>query len=405
MSQTVSGSTPSPQELIKQFNHACKLHENNKIREAIDEYKSLLILLPDSPLLHFNCALAHFDIHQFNEAEKHYREACQITPEDPDVHYNRGLNFRRLGKIKEGAESFAQAVKLGDSSVDTLYSLALCYQDLHDNDGAALSYELILSRDPNHLSTLNNYAYLCHKIGESKKAEKLYRRLLRYKPDHQAAQHMINSLSGQTPDSAPLDYVETVFDNYAKDFEDSLLGRLQYKTPMALWDRYCHFFREVPRKYCLDLGCGTGLAGVQFAPCCSHMVGVDISEEMLAVANEKNLYNELKKDDISHFLCTAQPFSFDLIIAADVFIYLGDLKKIFTACFEKTKEGGVFLFSVEESTSEQFEIKETGRFGHSTQYIQNLCQKTGWSILDMHPSNLRQEKEEWIKGYLFILHK
>ena len=404
MSNTTSNRSSSPQELTKRFDHACQLHENGEILEAVDAYTSLLVLMPGSSLLHFNCGLAHFDLQQFTEAEKHYLRACEINPEDPDIHYNQGLNFRRLGKAKEGAQSFTRAFKLGDSSVDTIYNLALCHQDLHEINEASRLYELILSTDPEHQSTLNNYAYLCHKIGASDKAKTLYRKLLQHNPGHQAAHHMLNSLSGETPDSAPLEYVESVFDNYAKDFEHSLVEQLQYKTPQALWDRYRSLFPETPREDCLDLGCGTGLAGDQFASCCTNMVGVDISEEMLAVAKEKNLYNELKKDDIVHFLQNT-PYSYDLILAADVFTYLGDLKDIFTACFKKTREKGVFLFSVEEAVGNQFELKDTGRFGHSSRYIQELCQKSGWSILDSHLSKLRQDKGEWIKGYLFILQK
>jgi predicted TPR repeat methyltransferase len=404
MSNIESSQAPSPQDLTDHFNHACYLHENGDILKAIEVYNSLLSYISDSSLLHFNCALAYFDIQQHLEAEKHYQKACEISPQDPDIHYNQGLNFRHLGKIQEGAKSFAQAFTLGDSTVDTLYNLALCHQDLHDFDEASRLYDLILSEEPEHQATLNNYAYLCHKSGDNQKAEALYRKLLEQNPDHQAARHMMNSLSGKTPDSAPLEYVEAVFDNYAKDFEHSLIDKLQYKTPQALWERYHRLFREPPREYCLDLGCGTGLAGVQFAPCCTNMTGVDISEEMLAVAKEKNIYNELKKDDIVRFLNTTSQF-YDVIIAADVFTYIGDLEKIFTACFEKSKNKGLFLFSVEEAASTQFELKETGRFGHSPLYIRNLCQKTGWSLLDSHLSRLRQDKGEWIKGSLFILQK
>ncbi len=405
MNNTDTSPTPSPQELTEQFNYACNLHENNNTREAIEIYNSLLRLVPDSPLLHFNCGLAHFDLNQFREAEEHYRRACEINPEDPDIHYNQGLNFRRLGKTKEGAKSFAMAVQLGDNTVDTLYNLALCHQDLQDNDEASRVYDLILSLSPDHQSTLNNYAYLCHKSGETEKAEALYGKLLKYNPDHQAAQHMLNSLSGKTVDTAPLGYVETVFDNYAKDFEHSLQEHLHYRTPKVLWDRYRHLFNKDSRQRCLDLGCGTGLAGEQFTPCCAHMTGVDISENMLAVAEEKQIYNDLIKDDIVHFLQTSQDSSYDLIIAADVFTYLGALETIFTSCFTITKENGVFLFSVENSDNNQFKLKKTGRFGHSIIYIQDLCRKTGWSILDVHSSDLRQDKGQWIKGSLIILQK
>jgi predicted TPR repeat methyltransferase len=404
MTKTFSTTNPTPQELENLFNDACHLHEMDKPKEALAAYRQLLIILPDSPLLHFNSGLALFELEQFPEAELHYLKASQINPNDPDIHYNRGLNLRRLNSFEAAADSFELACKLGDTTVDTLYNLALCYQDMQDYSEAERLYNTILEENPEHLSTLNNYAYLCHKSGATEKAVQLYNRLLKLAPRHQAAQHMINSLSGKTPDTAPLDYVEAVFDNYAKEFEHSLVENLQYNTPNALRKLHDKFFPDASREICLDLGCGTGLAGVQFRSCCKKLIGVDISEKMLRVADRKSLYKKLIKDDILHFLHNGG-VNCDMILAADVFTYMGELEKIFMACFAKTKNGGLFLFSVEESNNEKFEIKTTGRFGHSQKYIIKLCQKTGWKILNTTFSKLRKDKGEWVKGYLFILQK
>ena len=336
------------------------------------------------------------------ELEKRFNHACY--PEDPDIHYNTGLNYRRLKKYEHAANSFEHAVKLGDASLDTLYTLGLCYQDLQNYSEAERLYDMILVQDPEHLSTLNNAAYLCHKNGKLQKAEELYCRLLKLNPEHKAARHMLNSLSGNLTESAPLEYVEAVFDNYAENFEHSLVEQLHYHTPKGLWERFCQLPSQNSKNHCLDLGCGTGLAGEQFAPCCRKLTGVDISQEMLDVADKKNLYKELIKDDILHFLHTTE-LCFDLILAADVFTYMGDLEKLFNACRGKIVEGGLFLFSAEESASETFELKQTGRFGHSAGYIEKLCRNTGWNILDCHLSKLRQDKGEWIKGHLFILQR
>jgi predicted TPR repeat methyltransferase len=404
MTKTFSSTDPTPQELENLFNHACRLHEIDKPKEALAAYRQLLTILPDSPLLHFNCGLALFELEQFPEAEQHYQRAAEINHKDPDIHHNRGLNFRRLNNFKDAAKSFELAFKLGDTSVDTIYNLALCFQDMQDYSEAGRLYDIILEGNPEHLSSLNNYAYLCHKSGATDKAEQLYHQLLKLNPQHQAAKHMVNSLSGKTPDTAPLDYVEAIFDNYAKDFEHSLVEQLQYETPYALRKLYGKLFPDDSRDICLDLGCGTGLAGVQFRTCCKELIGVDISEEMLRVAGEKNLYKKLVKDDILHFL-QKSGHNYDMIVAADVFTYMGDLEKIFLECSAITKNGALFLFSVEESNSDKYELKTTGRFGHSAKYIKKLCQKTGWRILDAPLSNLRQDRGEWIKGHLFILQK
>jgi predicted TPR repeat methyltransferase len=394
----------SSEEFTKLFNHACSLQENGDLSEALQIYDHLLNFLPDSHLLHFNCGLAHFDLQNFSKAESHYSKALADAADDPDIYYNRGLNFRRLQRYEDAAISFEAAFETGDPSVDTLYNLALCHQDLGDDIEAGRLYNSILSQDPKHQSSINNFAYLCHKTGDTKRAASLYAQLLKLNPEHQAAQHMLSSITGTTPDTAPLEYVESIFDNYADDFEHSLIENLRYRTPEVLYDFLCKSINNRLHKKCLDLGCGTGLAGEQFRQCCDELTGIDISQKMLAIADKKNLYDKLFKDDIIHFLQKSDQ-KCNLILAADVFTYMGDLEKIFTECGNSIAPSGILLFSVEEALNSQkgFELKPTGRFGHSADYIEKLSKKTRWTMISHKLSKLRKEKGKWIMGHLYIL--
>ena len=42
---------------------------------------------------------------------------------------------------------------------------------------------------------------------------------------------MLSSLLGDTPETAPREYVENLFEIHAKKFEDTLVGKLEYNTP------------------------------------------------------------------------------------------------------------------------------------------------------------------------------
>ncbi len=403
-------SEPGPQmqcsaeELEARFIEACELQENNRQRDALTIYKELEKFIPDSSLLHFNMGLARFELLEFAQAESHYRIAALANPEDPDIHFNQGLNYRRLDRIQEAVTSFTHAIEHGDSSLDCVYNLALCHQDLGELEKAATLYDIILRKNPKHLATLNNYAYLCHKSADLKKAEKFYRELLHINPAHEAAQHMLNSLAGHTPETAPLNYVETIFDNYAESFEDSLLNELAYQTPTELWKQYQVLFPESNRNRCLDLGCGTGLATEAFMHCCRNFTGVDISDKILQVADAKKIYTKLIKNDILSFL-EQDENSYDLIIAADVFTYMGNLEALFKSCFRQATTHGVLCFSVENTEEEAFFLKDTGRFGHSVSYIEKLCRQTGWTILTAQNSKLRRDRDQWIWGHLFIFQK
>ncbi len=404
MNETSSNPDTTPEDLNALFTTACNHHENNEFEKAVTVYNHIISLIPPSALLHFNCGLALYELGRHNEADEQYRIALKTDAMDPDIPYNHGLNLRRLGQISEAITSFQQVLALGDTSVDTLYNLALCHQDLEQLKEAEQLYTTILATVPGHTASLNNYAYLCHKSGSISKAIELYSRLLEINPDHYAARHMFNSLSGKTPDSAPLEYVETVFDNYADNFEKSLVEKLHYKTPSLLKELYLRHFSNDPEKNCLDLGCGTGLAGLEFRSYCSSLTGLDISEKMLQKAADKNIYDNLVKDDILHYLQVSSDV-FDMILAADVFTYLGDLSPIFFECTARSSTGALLLFSVEESTADQFELKATGRFGHSLDYIRKLSKDHGWTLKEVSSSQLRQDKGNWINGHLLLLEK
>ncbi len=386
------------------FLRACEMQEAGAMHDALVIYNEILPFIPESPMIHFNMGLAHFDMGDFDKAADHYNIAFQGSPNDPDICYNQGINFRRLGKLHDAIKAFAKAEELGDPSIDTLYNRALCYQDLKEFDEAAKLYSVILHTDTTYQPALNNYAYLCHKAGDLEKAKQLYKRLLLLNPKHTAAQHMLNALRGITPENAPLEYVESVFDAYAGNFEENLLKDLHYRTPMELWRLFRKLFPERQSCRCLDLGCGTGLAGEAFHPACGELTGVDISDKILQKAKAKNLYKEVLKDDILSYLKNTEK-NYDLLLAADVFTYMGELKPLFRACYQHCKREGILCFSVEESDGDSYCLKETGRFGHSRNYITKACEDAGWKLLVSEHSKLRQDKKQWIYGYLFLFQK
>lgn len=394
----------SAEELKNRFIQACTLQEEQRLKEALAIYNDLLLYLPDSPLLHFNMGLAYFDLEDFKTAELHYQCASRSNPTDPDLYYNMGLNLRRLGKLDEALDAFSRCMELGDKSVDALYNMALCYQECKRHEDAASLYKNVLAVDDEHLSSLNNYAYLCHQTGQFDEAENLYTRLLQLNPSHSAAKHMVNALKGTTTSSAPLEYVESVFDSYANHFEESLLQDLQYKTPTELWKLYRTHFPYNNKGLCLDLGCGTGLAGQAFQPACSAIHGVDISKKILSIAEKKQIYSSLTKDDIHHYLESGETL-YHLIIAADVFTYMGELSALFKGCTRRMAAGGILIFSVEDGPGDSFSLKDTGRFGHPYSYIEQLYQSENLTLVAAEKSRLRKDRNEWIRGYLFILQK
>ena len=114
----------------------------------------------------------------------------------------------------------------------------------------------------------------------------------------------------------------------------------------------------------VDLGCGTGLCAPLFRPLARYMVGIDLSPGMLAIARQQrgHLYDALLQGDGAETLLSLSASelrrrsrgspstggSVDLVLAADVFVYVGELERTMRACAHVLRVGGLLAFTVEE---------------------------------------------------------
>src|SRR5690606_25849867 len=141
------------------------------------------------------------------------------------------------------------------------------------------------------------------------------------------------------PESAPAEYVAGLFDQYAEEFDAHLTGELGYQTPQRLREPFDGLAGGATGLRVLDLGCGTGLSGLVFRDCAAHLAGVDLSPRMLDKARGRGIYDELHCADLVQALERPGP-DWDLMLAADVFVYLGDLGAVLRAAARALRPGG-----------------------------------------------------------------
>lgn len=201
----------------------------------------------------------------------------------------------------------------------------------------------------------------------------------------------------------PKNFVADLFDEYADSFDEHLVDTLKYDAPsklMGLLNPSSNGEFEL-----LDMGCGTGLMGRLLKPYAKKIIGIDLSKEMLARAKLTGAYDELFAEDIFEFLnkCSDQ---FDLVVAADVFIYIGELSNIFMALSRIVKVGGLFCFSVEKNVTGEFSLSpKTLRYSHAKGYIEMLASLYHFKIERFLEGPIRQEKYIDVEGYYFLLKK
>jgi predicted TPR repeat methyltransferase len=177
-------------------------------------------------------------------------------------------------------------------------------------------------------------------------------------------------------------YVRHLFDQFAADYDTRMRGRLGYAAPGILRDLAGLLIDPTVKYNMLDLGCGTGLSGVAFKPVARTLVGVDLSPKMLAKAGELAIYDLLLVGDVEAPPLGAQG-PFDLIVAADVLVYLGDLQNLFAAVRLRLKPDGLWLFTTEKSEAEDFGLGEKRRYRHSERYLRALAGAHGFDVASL----------------------
>ncbi|MEQ1408037.1 methyltransferase domain-containing protein [Neorhizobium sp. Rsf11] len=260
--------------------------------------------------------------------------------------------------------------------------------------------------DEEALAEAYNRALALEKAGDVDAAVNAYRQVLEIDPeDHGGAAVRIAAMGrGESPPKAPDAYVETLFDQHAGSFEDILVEQLGYAVPVMVRQRL-QALELGPFKRMLDLGCGTGLTGGTLRDMVDDITGIDLSENMVEIAHEKDLYETLYVAEVEDFLEDNDDEPFDLVTATDVLPYLGALEPLFFGAAENMVPGGIFVFSSETlpaSDGRPYVVGPHQRFLHSEAYIRTRLADTGFEIVEISEINVRMQDGHPSPGHLVI---
>lgn len=129
-----------------------------------------------------------------------------------------------------------------------------------------------------------------------------------------------------------------------------------------------------------------------------YLIGVDVSQKMLDEAAKKGIYNRLLKADALSFL--EKNDDFEMIVAADVLGYIGDIAPLIKAARGKT-----LVFSIETTDISPFELAESGRYRHHPGEVVRLLEAEGYHVAVREDLILRYENGEPVKGMVFRAEK
>jgi predicted TPR repeat methyltransferase len=373
--------------------------------QAATCYRQALRLEPAHAASHYNLGIIHFARHDYEQAARSYEQALAVRPDDVDTLYNLAFTRAKQGQLTEAALHYHAALELAPGDAELHNALGSILRKLDEPELAESCYRQAVSLDPDYGAAWTNLATILQLLDRYEEAMECYSRAIELGDRTESADYMLAALTGSNRQTSPRSYVRELFDGCAESFDQNLVGNLEYNVPELLKNACVELVGGEHRfQRAADLGCGTGLAGVQFQGLVAQLVGVDLAEKMLVKAAERGIYDQLCCSDLGEFLAAEAGPDYDLILAADVLIYLGELEPFFRQVRQRLTPGGYLCFSTEKlAAAEGYRLQKTGRYAHSESYLRDLAAHHDFAVEICREITPRKEKDVWLQGYLLVL--
>ncbi len=383
--------------------------------------------------------IGHFEAGRLEPARECFERCLALTPDRPSVLGNLGITLFHLGRTREalpylqrataGDASFADAwgflgmthaaegawlpaldalntsLALADRSASLWFAKAQCLMRLGRAQEALPAFDRAVEIDPGHAAAWSGRGGLLRELHRFDAAAHSFERAIALGADRELHDYYLAAVRKATaaPRQAPRQYVEALFDDYAAEFQGHVVEQLGYRgheellRPIVASGQRFHS--------ALDLGCGTGLCAPLLAQCSDMIVGVDISKQMIEQAGRRGAYRELVHADLVEFLA-ATTLQADLVVAADVLIYVGDLAAVFDGVARVLRPGGLFAFSVERSRNdEDLQLLPSLRYAHGENALRKMAAACGLQVQTMREAPIRCEQRNPVLGMYVVSSK
>jgi predicted TPR repeat methyltransferase len=288
--------------------------------------------------------------------------------------FARDLQLR--GDLVAAADLFVQATDLAPGFATAWFTLGEVREQLGDREGAVLAFRNAQMNDPG---------------------------------DRNGAGLRLMRLGAAEVSAMPPTYVSALFNQYAPKFEAALTGDLGYRGPALLFKAVLAARAEARKpaffKRAIDLGCGTGLAARAFAAQTDEIIGIDLSAKMIELASLTGLYAELEVAEVVEGLRDRPDASADLILAADVLVYLHDMAPLLTQITRVLVPGGVLALTAETHSGDGVVLGEGLRYAQSAAYVRGTIEAAGLTLNWLDAASARTEGGVGVPGLVVVATK
>ena len=371
--------------------------------EALAELNAVLAAEPQHLDAWGHRAAALVALGRDGEALVSAAHVLERNPEDGAAWHWRGVALERLRRFDEALPAFERLVALQPARAEGWLHLGQLQQRQGRLPEALISLGRALALAPADAAVCSQRGWVLKDLGRIDEAAAAFERAIALGADAELLRFVLAAMGrAPGPDAPPRGYVRALFDDYADGFDEHLVEQLGYQAhrrlvePLARW-------QPAGFASALDLGCGTGLCGTLLRPLARRLQGVDLSQPMLDRAASLGVYDRLDCAELVEHLARSDE-RHDLVVAADVFIYVGELRPVFEGVMRVLRPGGVFCFSVEQAQDGRpVALNAQLRYAHSLPYLLELARCQGLRLLRHDVESIRQDRTQAIPGlYVYL---
>lgn len=416
------------------YNYATLMAKQNQFEKAKTLLQSILKHHPNHGPSLAQLAQIAIEEQQDQAALDYLRQHISVNPDHANSLHDLGLLMLKDDQLEAALPLLRRAVELGCSDPNAYFNYATALL-ANKEDDTALTYYLkqishqpnwesyynagvilmnkqrhresldyfqaVLKQQPDNVDTLLNIAGIYLKLNSPGEAIHYYRQAEKLSPNDPEIHHILAALTQSTsPAKAPNSYAKHLFDQYAPHYEKHLTEYLRYQAPEKLRTTFdLENAEDRTSLTIIDLGCGTGLMGAAFQDLANRLIGIDISKPMLEQAQAKGIYQQLLEGDIIETLPSTEKA--DLIIAAELFNYFGDLKNLINMIANQLKTKGQLLFTIETGHQYPYHLNQSIRYNHHPDYIKELLTEK-FTIQRFDNIVLRKQQQDDVEGHVIL---
>ena len=378
----------------------------SRLDDAIADFERALILRPGWVEAMTNLGGTLIEAGDPARALPLLRDALAKSPDHVPAARNLGLALEATGAGDAAAELFAALAGSGD--IEGLLALGQLEMRRGRMQEANAAFTQAVARAPDSVRAHYALAETLRALGDAAGAGDHYRACLTLDASDAIGAGLGLALAAgeASPAGPPPEFVRALFDSYAGRFDRSLLDSLDYRGPTLLRAALEPLIAARPPLAILDLGCGTGLAGLAFADRAAVLDGIDLSPRMLEQARARGIYRTLIAADLVTAMRALPDESYDLLLAADVLVYLGDLTPLVEqGAARLLKPGGLLAFTVEHLAEDApYRLHAGLRYAHSRSYVESLAAQS-FRLVRLEEVSTRRDRGQPVAGLLAVMRR